>query len=238
MVENNVSKRNGGKHISRTEPLNKPEVTLCTKHQSRSSAKCIIEEHADIDFKSIVEDVAASYAILEKVSISIPKEGVVSVEQISEGLHFLTDRIEELDTKPCDNIQGDVMVYGTIYENDIFSIHPHCSCDKDTCTRCAKCSCQEEANKYYLGLEEVTKEKYFEISIEKYMTIETSIIKDSSLACDYCTGRFSRATNFLHKSSGTKISWYVTIGREMVVDLKCEWGDILYECLTSIQKVE
>ena len=40
--------------------------------------------------------------------------------------------------------------------------------------------------------------------------------------------------NFLHKPSGSRISWYKYIGRGMETDLKADWRTILAECVASV----
>ena len=40
---------------------------------------------------------------------------------------------------------------------------------------------------------------------------------------------------FLHKPSGSTVNWYKYIGRDMRLDLKAPWRDILKECLAAVK---
>ena len=182
--------------------------------------------------------VTATQNHLQEIGIDLQGDRSVSEEHISEGLRSITDRLEEMGVEPADNNLGGVFVYGTYYENEIFGIHPHCSCERDSCTRCLRCTCPDASFTYRINSEEVDAETFFGIDVEKFMTADTTVIKDQTHTCGLCSGESIPAPNFWHKSSGTKISWFVAIGRTMKIDLQGEWEEILLECLTSIQSNE
>jgi hypothetical protein len=42
--------------------------------------------------------------------------------------------------------------------------------------------------------------------------------------------------NFTHKPSGSTVSWYKAIGRDMKCELKTPWEKIMRECVRSLRK--
>jgi hypothetical protein len=229
MVERNRTERDIEGLSTRSEDLRESDVKICEEHgNSLPCEKCVQDKPAAVQYSSA--------AVLGAADDDLPAVRSVNEEEIADGLRLLTDRLEELGAEPADGDLGEVFVYGTFFENDIFGIHPHCSCGRDSCSRCLRCTCPDNAFTYLIESEEVDAETFFAVNVEKFMTSETTIFKDSSLACDLCSGKRVPSPNFWHKTSGTKISWYVSIGRKMAVDLQGEWTAILSECLTSIQR--
>jgi len=50
--------------------------------------------------------------------------------------------------------------YGTSFENNVFMIHPYCSCEGDDCPWCGSCTCPPQCWTYFIDGEEVSSEQY------------------------------------------------------------------------------
>lgn len=49
--------------------------------------------------------------------------------------------------------------------------------------------------------------------------------------CRWCA---QGAPHFVHKASGSTVTWYKYIGRSMELDLKVPWGQIMQDCFASL----
>ena len=88
---------------------------------------------------------------------------------------------------------------------------------------------------YYVDNSEVSLEHFFETG--GYCgtgSRRTEVVTEH--LCDWCLGKKVQAPNFWHKSSGSWVTWYKYIGRDMRIDLKANWEEILKECLDSLKE--
>ena len=154
-----------------------------------------------------------------------------SEDKISSDLRYLTEVLESQGADISGGLLGGEYGYGAYFENDIFMMHPFCWCEQDDCEWCMGCTCPDEAYSYTVKGVEVGHDEWLE-AYDKGLSRE--IIRHEELFCDYCKGIIGRAPNFLHKPSGTNVTWYKYIGRGMEVELLWDWTDIFNQCLNSI----
>lgn len=153
-----------------------------------------------------------------------------SEDMISEDLRHLTKILAQMDAEVSHGLLGGEYGYGAFYENDTFMMHPYCWCEKDDCPWCVSCFCPEEAYSYLVSGREVKFKDWLECPVED----RTTIIHQE-FQCSYCRGEIEQAPNFLHKSSGTKVSWYKYIGRGMTIELGSDWRNVFKDCLYSLE---
>lgn len=123
--------------------------------------------------------------------------------------------------------------YGIDYNNDVFSMKPYCWCETDDCPVCAICSCPDSAYTYYINGRQVNMDTWMRGTDDGKRTFRGN--KD--LMCDWCAGRRKREPLFLHKPSGSTVSWYKYISRSLDADLCADWDAIIAECRASLKAV-
>lgn len=156
-----------------------------------------------------------------------------SEDKISADLCWLTEALATTGHEISSGLLGGAYGYGSEFENDVFMMHPYCWCERDDCDWCAGCLCPDEAYHHILADgREVDGETFYDRGA--FRNEGARVDKDEALLCAYCSGERKQAPNFLHKSSGTAVTWYKYIGRSMEVDLRGDWHTILSECVTSL----
>jgi hypothetical protein len=162
------------------------------------------------------------------ITIVVPEYGI---DIVSQNLRDLTKKLQELGYDTSGGILGGEYGYGAYFENNIFTMHPYCWCEKETCEWCMGCSCPEEAHEYVVEKKSVS----FNQWISAYEDgLSREIVTQPEHQCDYCKGVVGGAPNFLHKPSNSKIWWYKYIGREMEIELFDSWETIYEECEKSL----
>lgn len=160
-----------------------------------------------------------------------------SDDKISEDLRYLTDVLRKLGADTSEGLLGGTNGYGAYFENDVFMMHPYCWCEQDDCPWCVGCTCHDVYIYYVDG-----KEVDFRTWINAPAARRTDKLISES-RCAYCRDEIKRAPNFLHKPSGTTISWYKYIGRGMDINLygnadlneHGDWVTIFNDCLESLK---
>ena len=153
-----------------------------------------------------------------------------SEDQISNDLRRLTEVLDNAGAEVSHGLLGGEYGYGAIYENDVFMMHPYCWCEQEDCPWCVGCSCPDEAFTYKVNGEEVDFEGWM-----KGDPAQREYIVHEDKQCSYCREESQPAPNFLHKLSGTRITWYKYIGRGMKVELGDDWGLVMESCLDSLR---
>ena len=157
--------------------------------------------------------------------------------QVSADLVWLTEHLmKSQGAETSGGILGGEFGYGAYFENDTFMMHPFCWCERDDCPWCWGCTCPEGADIYEVAGQRVTWEEWL-AEYDRTGNTQRTFRKDEGLACDYCQGERESAPNFLHKPTGSKVSWYKYIGRGMSVDLRGDWRSILAECVESTRPI-
>lgn len=135
----------------------------------------------------------------------------VSNDVVSSDLRYLTEllALNNLGDVSGGGLGG-TYGYGADYENDTFMMHPFCWCDEASCPWCLACECS------------------YTVSEDNKVTMISTCIN-----CRAGEDRH-RAPNFLHKPTGSEVSWYKYIGRGMEVELNGEWKDIFVSCVKSV----
>lgn len=151
---------------------------------------------------------------------------------VSYGLRSLVRTLIDLGHEPVQGVLGGAGGYGVEFENDVFMMHPFCWCEQDDCPWCLMCTCPEEAYEYYVQNVKVDFEVWTADSSHGDEVRE--IRKADHLLCNLCRGVVKPAPNFLHKSSGSSVSWYKYIGRGMEISLNGQWEAILAESIASL----
>lgn len=154
---------------------------------------------------------------MAEVQIHLPP---VSEGRIEHDLRWIT---ELLDTNGLAEKSGGFLGgeygYGAWFDNDTFTMHPYCWCERADCAWCRSCECVVEDQGDHLDWN------------TRWITVETCV----NCAEEERTGvRVETAPNFLHKPSGSSVSWYKYIGRGMGVDLAADWRSIIDECVASL----
>lgn len=172
---------------------------------------------------------------IDQIEIHLPP---VSNGQVSHDLIWLTEHLMKTqNAETSGGFLGGEFGYGAYFENDVFTMHPFCWCDRDDCPWCLGCTCGDDAHRWYVrGVNEYI-EVDFEVWRQAYNPDDPTARRDQSVPekqCDYCAGRARRSPNFLHKPSGSEVSWYKYIGRGMEVDLEVPWGNIVADCVASL----
>lgn len=152
-----------------------------------------------------------------------------SEDKVSNDLRYLTEVLYGMGADISSGMLGGEYGYGAYFENDVFMMHPYCWCEQDDCPWCLVCTCPDDAWVYRVN-GEVVDWKHF---LDADLTIRSST-RIPELICDYCEGKIERSPNFLHKPSGTNISWYKYIGRGMDINLFWDWVDIFNSCIKSL----
>lgn len=145
---------------------------------------------------------------MPEVTIIVPAQDLTGV---GEGLVKLTAEIANRDSSIVSHgMLGGEFGYGAIFENDIFTMHPFCWCEKHECLWCKSCECSGvwrdksgvEHESYEDGREWVLKQacKWYDPSNP-----------DGS---DHA----KTLPNFHFKPSGFKVWWYKYIGRGMELE--------------------
>jgi hypothetical protein len=173
---------------------------------------------------------------------------------IGNGLVLLTAALSKSGVEISEGLLGGEFGYGAIFENSVFMMNPFCWCDKDDCAWCANCTCPDSTWKYFADGNEVTWDEYmafFEDNVgervegeegwrvweKKADEINARRSQVHTPTCHWCTHPELVQPNFLHKASGTRVTWYKYIGRSMEASLKGSWTDIIAECLSSVGSV-
>lgn len=165
--------------------------------------------------------------------VHIPEVGD---DQISDDLVWLTEHlITTQGAETSGGFLGGEFGYGAYFENDVFSMHPYCWCERDDCPWCWGCTCPEEATVHLVEGREVSWDAWVNAYLPGEPGSRRTWRKIAELECDYCRGERVSAPNFLHKPSGTAVHWYKYIGRGMEVDLRADWRSILRECVESVR---
>jgi hypothetical protein len=210
------------------------DVAVCVEHRKFLPCRaCLHGSLAAVPYSSdraVVEAVRSHY---EPESDHV----TLDVASVAEGLRVLTRRLEDAGAEPIGGGLGVDFGYGTHYENDTFGIRSYCWCEQPDCPWCLPCSCPEEANLYFLGDTPMTSADHQALSIEDFLRLDVTKVKNAELACEYCTGAKISAANFWHLPSGSTVSWYKYIGRGMQIELNTRWGEILLDSLSSIRTV-
>jgi hypothetical protein len=184
--------------------------------------------------------------VTQESTTTQPDEGVVSA-----GLILLTAALEAAGANLAHGALGGEYGYGTDFSNDVFMMHPYCWCEKEDCPWCAGCSCPDTAWKFFVDGVEVSYEAYDQFFEDqtgpspedesewpaweaKADAINARRHQEHAKTCHWCLHPEEVQPNFLHKASGSKITWYKYIGRSMQMDIKAEWTGIIAECLTSL----
>lgn len=158
----------------------------------------------------------------------------VSDDQVGHDLVWLTEHLmKTLGAETSGGFLGGEYGYGAYFENDTFQMHPYCWCEKDDCPWCWGCTCPDYAYIYEVRGERVEWQEWLD-EYSRTGNAERECRKDPTLSCDYCRGERESAPNFLHKPSGSRVSWYKYIGRGMEVDLRAEWRTVLADCVASL----
>lgn len=174
------------------------------------------------------------------------------MSEIAAGLVLLTAGLAAAGLDISSGLLGGEFGYGGIYENDVFMMHPYCWCERDDCPWCAVCSCPDEAWEYFVDGERCTYEEYQEffdnvvgpaprtpVGLNAWeRRAEKANARRSQVhvpMCRWCASPQDVRPNFLHKDSGTSVTWYKYIGRSMEARLGGQWADILAECLESLR---
>lgn len=162
----------------------------------------------------------------------------ISDDQVSHDLVWLTEHLMKTQgAETSGGFLGGEFGYGAYFENDVFMMHPYCWCEQDDCPWCIGCECGDEARRYLIK----GPGEYIEVAWEAWRdaydperpdTRKSELVPEK--ACDLCNGVIEPAPNFLHKPSGSKVSWYKYIGRSMEVELQADWRDVLGDCVASL----
>lgn len=164
------------------------------------------------------------------VHIVIP---AASEGQVSHDLIHLTETLSLRGEDTSGGALGGEFGYGAWFENSTFQMTPYCWCTRGDCPWCVGCTCPEGAVRYYLAdAPEVPVKADVFFNAGGYRTGTSEPVPEKQ--CDYCAGRIEPAPNFVHKPSGSKVSWYKWIGRGMELDLAADWGTLFAECLASL----
>jgi len=144
----------------------------------------------------------------------------ISEGQVSEDLCWLTEHLmTTLNAETSGGFLGGEYGYGAYFENDTFMMHPYCWCEGVDCPWCRACNCEVEDRGAHLSWD------------ERYAVVGEC----KNCAAERETGvEVERAPNFLHKPSGTSVTWYKYIGRGMEIDAKMDWCAVLADCVASL----
>lgn len=163
----------------------------------------------------------------DEIVIYIP---AVDDDQIANGLRDLTRRIVEGGhSEWTGGALGGEWGYGADFDNDVFRLHPFCWCGQPDCQWCVECSCPDDAVTYLVNGRDV--------AFDEWLNARDSNrdqVTHSDKQCAYCRGELVPAPHFLHKPSGSTISWYKYIGRDMEVNLTVPWAGIIRDCIESL----
>ena len=160
---------------------------------------------------------------------------MTSDNTVGHGLVLITEALAEKGADVTGGLLGGEYGYGANVENDVFMMHQFCWCESDDCPWCWGCTCPEDVDIYEVRGQQVDFQDWLD-EYDRTENRERSHRKQSDLVCDWCRGERENAPNFLHKPSGSKVSWYKWIGRSMEVDLKAPWRKILTDCLAEIER--
>lgn len=155
----------------------------------------------------------------------------VSDDLVSSGLRHLTMLLDARGFKTDGGGLGGTYGYAVEYDNAVFSLHPFCWCDMDDCPWCKSCSCPPDAYTYFIDDQVSTEDDYFAGIGDRSHKRRIEPVLEKR--CGFCNGTDPRAPNFLHKDTGTTVSFYKYIGRGMEVDLRGDWLTILDDCIRS-----
>lgn len=151
--------------------------------------------------------------------------------EISDGLRLLTERIAQVGGSISGGMLGGEFGYGGYWAvPGTWGMHPYCWCEQDDCPWCTSCTCPEEAIIYEVDGQPVDFEFWVRTDASKW-----AVRRVESLTCAWCRGDRLQAPNFWHEPSGSWISWYKYIGRDMDIHLNAPWADILADCLASVE---
>jgi hypothetical protein len=158
-----------------------------------------------------------------------------SAARVSDDLVVVTRMIVEGGhaERHAGGILGGEYGYGVDFENDIFRMRPYCWCDRDDCAWCLGCTCPDGAELYFLADgTQVDGERFYDEGGFSTGRVE----KVPDLQCALCRGEVEPAPNFLHKPTGSKVSWYKYLGRGVEMELWVPWRGILDDVLRSINQ--
>ncbi|MFE6508136.1 hypothetical protein ACFVBP_10735 [Nocardioides sp. NPDC057764] len=176
-----------------------------------------------------MEAMAGELTKLGVTSIVLPE---VSEDPISDGLRELT-RVLVAAGVPNDHGGGlgGEFGYGVDVDTPVFMMHHFCWCEQAECPWCRSCVCGDDSYTYVdaNGLE-VTRDEFLD---RGSFSAGGDMIPIPERQCVNCRTRPGREPNFLHKATGSTITWYKWIGRDQEVHLHGSWDAILAECLAQ-----
>ena len=147
-----------------------------------------------------------------QIEIVLP-EGVGTTPHfysLAGALRMLTEELSLHGAYPGGGCLGGEFGYGAVFENDVFTMHPYCWCDRMECPWCCwcdesrpdNCACDFCSNNIQ-GAKGGTHER--------------------------------PAPNFWHKESGLKVWWYKWIGRSMLTEgPEDRWQAAIRDALASL----
>lgn len=186
---------------------------------------------------------AAAEEAMDTMVGELAKLGVTTIvlpeasgDPISAGLRELTKVLVEVGI-PNDHGGGlgGEFGYGVDIDTPVFMMHHFCWCEEAECPWCRSCVCGDDSYRYQdaNGIE-VTKNEFLD---QRLFSAGGDMIPIPELQCVNCTTKPTRAPNFLHKTTGSTITWYKWIGRDMEIDLRGDWDSILTECLAQARNL-
>lgn len=172
---------------------------------------------------------------------------------VASGLTLIVAALEKLNVPLASGMLGGHYGYGAIYENDTFMMHPFCWCDADDCPWCAPCACPDSAWVYYIDDKVVSDDEYTDFYERELGPVPTGLSGSEWPAyeaqaemvnarrrveftpeCRWCLDPDAPRPNFLHKPSGSKVTWYKYIGRSMEITTWAPWPEIISDSLASL----
>lgn len=166
----------------------------------------------------------------ETLTIILPER---SEDGVSVDLRYLTEVLH--CNGMADGEQGGALGgefgYGADFENDTFRLNRFCWCERPDCQFCLSCECGEDAARYFLADGNEVEEPAF-YKAGGYSTGRVEKVPERQ--CVNCREERKPSPLFLHKPSGSNVSWYKYIGRSMEINVRVPWQTVMSDCLASL----
>lgn len=155
----------------------------------------------------------------------------VSEDEVSAGLRELTRAASLSGHSLSGGLLGGEDGYGAYLSHPRWGMHPYCWCERDDCPWCRACTCPDGAEYFTVdGVRMDDWDAFYDSGGFAGPGVR-KIHKVPELACDWCSARVLQAPNFWHVPTGSWVTWYKYIGRDMVIHLNAPWSEILADCL-------